>query len=139
MKFLRISLDSNIFRDQDFIDWLQASKDKLEVFLSAISALETFHWYNVRGISEELFKKDMEALGAVINELTYQDIFHISRNAKNSALPFRHHARDFIIGTHAHIHESKLITFNKTHFDWLGQENILNPDEFVVLLETTDT
>ncbi len=139
MKFLRISLDSNIFRDQDFIDWLQLSKDKLDVFLSVISTLETFHWYNVRGISEELFKKDIEALGAEINDLTYQNIFHISKNAKYSALPFRHHARDFIIGTHAQVHKSKLITFNKTHFTWLGEENILSPDELVVLIEAADS
>jgi predicted nucleic acid-binding protein len=135
VKSLRISLDSNIFRDQDFIDWLQSSEDKIEVFLSVISALETFHWYNIRGISEELFKKDIEALGATINDLAYQNIFYISKNAKNSALPFRHHARDFIIGTHAQFHKAKLITFNKTHFDWLGQENVLSPDELVMVLD----
>lgn len=136
VKLLRISLDSSIFRDQDFVDWLQISKDKLEVFISVISALETYHWYNIRGISEELFKKDISALGAKVNDLSYQDIFDISNNAKKSPLQFRHHARDFIIGSHALLNESKLITFNLNHFEWLGKKNVLSPDDLVLLVET---
>lgn len=136
VKLLRISLDSSIFRDQDFIDWLQLSKDKMEVFISVISALETFHWYNIRGISEELFKKDIDALGAVVNDLSYQDIFDISNNAKISPLQFRHHARDFMIGSHALENKSKLITFNINHFEWLGKKNVLSPDDLVLLVET---
>ncbi len=136
VKLLRISLDSSIFQDQDFIDWLQLSKDKMEVFISVISALETFHWYNIRGISEELFKKDIDALGAVVNDLSYQDIFDISNNAKISPLQFRHHARDFMIGSHALENKSKLITFNINHFEWLGKKNVLSPDDLVLLVET---
>ncbi len=133
---MRISLDSNIFRDQDFIDWLQTKKEKLTVNLSVISALETYHWYTIRGISEELFKKDMQALGAVINELAYSAIFSISKNAKKSVLPVRHHARDFIIGTQALKMKSKLVTFNTNHFEWLGEENLISPDELVLVIES---
>ena len=136
VKLLRISLDSNIFRDQDFIDWLQLSKDKIVILISVISALETYHWYNIRGISEELFKRDIDALGAIVSDLSYQDIFEISNNAKKSPLKFRHHARDFIIGSHALLNKSKLITFNLNHFEWLGKKNVLSPDNLVLLIET---
>lgn len=108
----------------------------MEVFISVISALETFHWYNIRGISEELFKKDIVALGAVVNDLSYQHIFDISNNAKISPLQFRYHARDFMIGSHALVTKSKLITFNLNHFEWLGKENVLSPDDLVLLVET---
>ncbi|MHA1996309.1 MAG: type II toxin-antitoxin system VapC family toxin [Candidatus Hodarchaeales archaeon] len=133
---MRISLDSNVFRDQDFIDWLQAAKDKMEVNISVISALETYHWYNIRGISDELFKKDMNALGAIVNDLTYQEIFAISKNAKKSTLQFRHHARDFMIGTQALKVKSTLITFNLHHFKWLGEEHLASPDELVLFMES---
>ena len=136
VKLVRISLDSSIFRDQDFVDWLQFSKDKIEVYISVISALETYHWYNIRGISEELFKKDINALGAIVNDLSYQNIFDISDNAKKSPLQFRHHARDFIIGSHALLNKSKLITFNLNHFEWLGKKNVLSPEDLVLLVET---
>ena len=108
----------------------------MEIFISVISALETFHWYNIRGISEELFKKDIDALGAVVNDLSYQDIFDISNNAKISPLQFRHHARDFMIGSQALKNKSKLITFNLNHFEWLGKKNVLSPDDLVLLVET---
>lgn len=114
---------------------MQISKDKIEVYISVLSALETYHWYNIRGISKELFKKDIKALGAIVNDLSYQKIFDISKNAKESALTFRHHARDFMIGTHALINKSMLITFNLNHFKWLGEKNVLSPDDLVLLVE----
>lgn len=82
-----------------------------------------------------MFKKDIQELGAVIKELSYQDIYDISNDAKNSSLQFRHHARDFIIGSHALLNKSKLITFNLKHFEWLGTENIMSPDDLVLRIE----
>ncbi|MHA1236345.1 MAG: type II toxin-antitoxin system VapC family toxin [Candidatus Hodarchaeales archaeon] len=115
------------------------SKDKIEVYISVISALETYHWYNIRGISEELFKKDINAFGAIVTDLSYQDIFDISKNAKESSLKFKHHARDFMIGSHALLNNTKLITFNLDHFKWLGKGNVLYPDDLVLLVEADAT
>jgi len=132
---LKISLDSNVFADQDFIDWLQERKDQLDIYLSVICALETFHWYNLRGISQELFEKDLEALGATIHDFNFSKIYQISANAKKAILPFKHHARDFIIVTQAIMRQSKLITFNLKHFGWLGKDNVLAPEDLVIALE----
>jgi predicted nucleic acid-binding protein len=135
---LRISLDSNVFGDQDFIDWLQERKELFEISLSIICALETYHWYNIRGISHYLFERDLEALNAIVQDLTLTQIYEISANAKRATLPFKHHARDFIIGTQTILSQSTLITFNLRHFDWLEEEKVLSPDELVLKVENDE-
>ncbi len=139
MKLLRISLDSNVFADQDFIDWLQDCNKDFEIFLSVISALETYHWYNLRGISKELFNKDIQGLNAILLDLTSEEIYKISALTKKSNLRFKHHARDFIIGTQALIDKAILITSNHRHFDWMGKENVLSPDSLVTKVEKSST
>ncbi len=134
---MRISLDSNVFRDQDFIDWLQSRRDHLDVFISVISALETYHWYNIRGLSKDLFEKDLQELNAQVLELSLEDIYKISASAQTTNLPFKHHARDFIIGTHAIDSQSVLITYNLKHFGWLKPGNLLSPDLLVLTIENT--
>ena len=52
----------------------------------------------------------------------------------NNQLPFKHHARDYIIGATAiKTNASALITYNKAHFHWLNENNIdvLTPEEFL--------
>ena len=107
-----------------------------EVELSVIVALETFHWYNIRGISKELFDKDLEAIKARIMLLKPEDIYEITNNAKKSKLQFKLHAIDIIIGIQALLSNSTLITYNLRHFKWMGSKNILTPEQLVLLEQT---
>ena len=38
--------------------------------------------------------------------------------------PFRHHARDYVIGATALVEKASLVTNNTQHFDWLKREGI---------------
>jgi len=47
--------------------------------------------------------------------------------------PFRHHARDYVIGATAMMEKATLITQNTQHFGWLTKEGITvrTPEDFV--------
>ncbi|MHA1673521.1 MAG: type II toxin-antitoxin system VapC family toxin [Promethearchaeota archaeon] len=134
---MKISLDSNVFRDQEFIEWLILNSEKISIYLSIITCLETFYWYTLRNISKSNFKKDLKALQVQIVPLIQDDIYKISNNAKKSSLRFKHHARDFIIGTHAHLKETILVTQNLKHFEWMGPNQTITPDNFVIMFSST--
>jgi len=44
-----------------------------------------------------------------------------------------------MIGSHALLNNTKLITFNLDHFKWLGKGNVLYPDDLVLLVEADAT
>lgn len=135
MKLLKISLDSNTFGIVDFNDWLAEHKNVLDVKLSVVAALEVFHWYNTRGLSRDEFELDMKSIGASIDGLQIEDIFTTSNSAKHSDLRFKHHARDFIIGTHAIENSTALLTYNIKHFNWITKVDVMTPDQFVLLVD----
>ena len=130
---MQISLDSNVFRDQDFLEWLIVNSDQISIHLSIITCLETYYWYLMRKLSKTDFEKDLAALQAQIVPFVKNEIYQISQNAKDSSLRFKHHARDFIIGTHAQIQNSILITNNLKHFEWMGPNQAMTPDNFVII------
>ena len=84
-------------------------EEDFDINISVICALETYHWYNIRGLPKEHYKKDIDALGIETQDFNVEDIYNTSMNAKGSILPFKHHARDFIIGTNASVISSPLI------------------------------
>ncbi len=133
---MKISLDSNVFRDQNFIEWLILNTPEITVYMSIITTLETYYWYVIRGLSKSEFQEDISALHAQIVPFVSDHICPISTNAKNSRLRFKHHARDFIIGTHAQLKESILITHNLKHFPWINADHMMTPDDFVLKFST---
>jgi predicted nucleic acid-binding protein len=130
---LKISLDSNVFRDQLFIEWLETISDEISIEISVVVALETYYWYILRKLTKIDFQQDIMELHAKIQPFLDKDIYHVAENANKSSLRIKHHARDFIIGTQADIAKSLLITLNKKHFEWLPKEKVLTPDEFAIL------
>jgi predicted nucleic acid-binding protein len=136
---VKISLDSNVFRDQDFLEWLILNSDKISICLSIIACLETYYWYLIRNLSKGDFNKDIKALQAQIVPFVQEEIFQISKNAKKSSLRFKHHARDFIIGTHAQLNNSILVTQNLKHFEWMEANQTITPDNLVILFKKIST
>lgn len=127
---LKIALDSSVFRDFDFIEYLQNNSDQYTISLSVIVYFETYHWYNIRGISKELFDKEINALSVRVTNLTPVQIDEISDNVRTSKLRFKHHTRDIIIGTHSSMEDSLFITTNVKHFQWMMTKPS-TPDEFI--------
>ena len=113
---MKISLDSNVFREVDFIDWLQVNRDRFATSISIIVLLETLHWYKLKGLNNSEFNKDLSKFNPVYQELSISDIDSITDDAINSKLKFKHHAREIIIGSHALKKDSTLITLNVKHF-----------------------
>lgn len=132
---LKISLDANTFGVVDFIDWLVLNKNELEIHLSIIAALKVYHWYNLRGLSKDEFQLDIDSFNPIIDEVTYNNIFNISTKAKNARLRFKHHARDYIIGSQAELAGTTLLTYNLKHFEWVKDVEVMTPDDFILLFE----
>ena len=80
-----------------------------------------------------IFLEDIKELDAKIQPLFPEDVYNVAKNAQNSILRIKHHARDFIIGTQAEAAKAFLITQNIRHFNWLPKNRVLTPDEFTNL------
>ncbi len=130
---MKISLDSTIFRDLDFVDWLYINKDNFKISISVIVALETSYWYKLRGLEKSMFPNEIKKINGTIIDLVADDIDLISQYSINSKLRFKHHARDLIIGSHSLKINSILITANTKHFQWMS-DNVMTPDDFVIMV-----
>jgi hypothetical protein len=47
---LKIGLDSTVFKNRKFIDWLIYNRDLLETHISGVVYMETLLWYKRLGI-----------------------------------------------------------------------------------------
>lgn len=129
---MRITLDSNCFKNQPFIDFLIVNKSEIEIHLSVISYIETLIWYQFRGLDIDDFDSEIEDLNAKIDLLDKNVGKKISEMVifKNKTFPFKHHARDYFIGVTAAHNDTVLVTYNIRHFDWFPKQ-VLTPEEFV--------
>lgn len=96
---------------------------------------ETLLWYKKLGLKRKQLEAELRKLKASIKNLNEE----IADRATDVALkhrnefPFRHHARDYVIGVTALMERATLITHNTQHFVWLTKEGIAvrTPEEFV--------
>ncbi|MFQ6126018.1 MAG: hypothetical protein ACE5R6_15635 [Candidatus Heimdallarchaeota archaeon] len=128
---LRIDLDSNVFRNQDFINWLILNKEAVSAGLSVIVYLETLFWYLTKSLSVADFELDLRTIRAVITPLDPPLAQITAETAKNSLLPFRHHARDFIIGSSALKRKAILLSYNSKNFTWMPEDTVTSPESFL--------
>ncbi len=129
---MKISIDSNCFKNLKFIDFLTQNSGKIEVHIPIIVYIETLIWYKFKGLKKDDFEaeiKDLEARIDLINEEIGEKISEIVFK-KNKFFPFKNHARDYFIGVTAEYYQTILITYNTKHFDWL-QKKALTPEEFL--------
>ncbi|MHA2277447.1 MAG: hypothetical protein ACXAC2_16845, partial [Candidatus Kariarchaeaceae archaeon] len=77
---MKISLDSTVFRDLDFIDWLYVNSEELEITVSVIVALETSYWYKLRGLDISMFLVELDKIKGKIDDLVVEDIDLITQN-----------------------------------------------------------
>ncbi len=130
----KIAIDSNVFRNLNFINYLKQNKASLQVFFPTIVYLEVAYYYLRKGISWEDFLEDIQKFNGTFLDWKSIVIKNVLINAiKNkSTMPFRHHIRDFLIGTQCETLKIALISYNKKHFQWLIKTvSVLTPEEFI--------
>ena len=133
MTFTSIALDSNVFRNQDFINYLTLYAADFQTFLPSIVQLEVGYFYRMKDIRWKQFKEDVEKFGCkFIPWGNFKNASIIENAYKNrKELPFQHHFRDYIIGTECEKKVKMLISYNKKHFRWIKNIQILTPEEVV--------
>ena len=135
----RIDLDSNTFRNHDLINWLSINKEDISVDLSVIVYLETLFWYLTKSLSLEDFELDLKEIQATVTPFNPKLAQDAAKRAIKSILPFKHHARDFIIGTSAIQREAILLTYNISHFLWMPKGTVTTPEKFVEIYAKPDS
>lgn len=133
---LKAGLDSTVFKNRKFIDWLIYNRDLFEIHISEVVYIETLLWYKRLGIGKEGFDGDLNELNAkiIFADVNMSDL--VTENALNfgNEFPFKEHARDYVIGSIAESEGSCLITDNIKHFRWLsGKIQVMTPEEFVYM------
>lgn len=129
MQKVKLVLDSNIFHQRAFLAWLRKRTD-IEASLPIIAYVEIYLRSVRRGLVKELeivifgINASITPLERTIGERAVEEA------AKNPKLPFRHHARDFLIGATALQQEGILVTQNKRHFKWMGY-SVRSPEEIM--------
>jgi len=137
--FPNIALDSNVFRNLDFINYLTLYKDKLSIHLPSIVQLEVGYYYLAKGSSWDSFLRDIQKFNGKLMDWNSIRIEEVLQNAisQKTIFPFKNHFRDFIIGTQCESLSCSLITYNNHHFNWLKQAVIFTPDSFIIFFEET--
>ena len=128
----KITLDSNVWRDHLFISYLQSEKSThVQHICPIIVYLETRLWYDMNGLSHDDFDLDLKNLRTKVIDFSKSHVEFIVDITKKTRIPFRQHARGFMIGSIVQSENSLLITNNKKHFDWLPSKTVLSPKEYL--------
>ena len=135
MVFTRIALDSNVFRNQDFINYLTLHALDFHIFLPTIVQLEVGYFYRMKNIKWNKFLEDLAKFGCkLIPWGKFKNAQVIENAYKNrKKLPFQHHFRDYIIVTECIKKVDLLISYNKKHFLWIEKMQILTPEELILI------
>ena len=101
--------------------------------MPTIVQIEAGYYYMLRGFTWKDFQNDISKFNAIPIEWKAKNIPKLLKFAKKnkSTLPFRHHFRDFMIGTECAALELDLITNNSKHFQWIPNIRIYTPEQFI--------
>ena len=129
-----VAIDSNIFRNLNFINYLRMNKTDIQVFIPSIVNFEIGYYFLIKGITWEDYLAEIQKFNGKIldwDSVITQDVLKNAINNKKT-LPFRYHFRDFIIGTQCEKLGLDLISYNKNHFDWVKNVITQTPEEFIL-------
>lgn len=134
MNILKIGLDSTVFKNRKFIDWIIYNRNFFETHISEIVYMETLLWYKRLGIGKEGFDNDLNELNSkiIFANVDLSDLITENAMKFGREFPFKHHARDYVIGSVAESEGAYLITDNVKHFRWLSDKTpVMTPEKFV--------
>jgi hypothetical protein len=132
-----VAIDSNTFRNRDFINYLVLHKKQIRVFVPTVVQMEVGFFHLIKGNTWSDFVQHVgEFSGELVawDHFSVQDVVMNAYNARQK-LPFRQHIRDFIIVTECENLGCDLITANIDYFYWVKKVLVRSPDQFVSWLE----
>ena len=123
-----------MFRNRPFLEWLRNTK-KHELEISIIAYVETLFWYKTLGLGKDDFDEELENLALSVVGFSRNLADSITANAMKHrrTFSFKHHARDYMIGTSALESNATLITYNLDDFNWMKEEGgtVHTPESFI--------
>lgn len=130
---IKIVLDSNATRRLEFINFLINNRDKLEIYLPTIVQMEIGYYYLSHAMTWKMFIDEVSKWGGIFLKFDPKLTYPITKSAyeNRGKLAFKEHFRDYMIGNEANSVGELLITYNKSHFDWL-KVSVMTPEEFVL-------
>ncbi len=103
--------------------------------MSIIAYVETLLWYKSLGLTKTDFDEELANIGVLVIGLSETLADATTSRAINyrKSFPFKHHARDYIIGTTALENKALLITYNLDDFRWVVEEGgvVDTPENFL--------
>jgi len=104
--------------------------------VSVIVYVETALWYLHIGLSVNDLDRELDKRNVKVVDFTRDVVRMIAQFAKkySKQLPFKHHARDYLIGSTAiNLGATHFITYKKSRFNRISNEGIeiLTPEELV--------
>jgi hypothetical protein len=126
------ALDSNVFRDKNFVNFLAIQKEKIQFFLPTIVQMEVGYFYRSKGKSWEEFLLDIQDFDCILLSRTIfqaPDLIDLTYQYKQY-LPLREHFRDYMIGLECNLVDIALITENVSHFQ-VFKKDLQTPKQFV--------
>ena len=131
---MKLALDSGVFRNRRFLEWLRHT-NKYGLEISIISYVETLLWYKALGLKRADFDEELQNLAVSVQELSRNLADRATANASRygKGFPFKHHARDYLIGTSALESKATLITYDPDDFTWIKEEGgtVHTPETFL--------
>jgi predicted nucleic acid-binding protein len=125
----KIILDTNVFSNREFCDWLKNSD--YTAYVSAISYTELlYHYLKKEGRDGEGFiDAFLEALNVQVIPFD-QKCAKIASKSAIGRWDFKNNARDYMIGSLAVKLGYPLITSNIKDFEWIKKGLLFTPEEF---------
>jgi len=124
-----------VFRNRPFLEWLRYTH-RHQLQISIIVYAETLLWYRSRGLKRADLDGELDNLGIAVTGLSQDLADKTTTNALvHRSFPFKHRARDYVIGTSALENNAALITYNTDDFRWVADEGgtVHTPESFLAM------
>lgn len=131
-KYKEIVLDTNVFSNKEFCDWLKDSDYAAHISVITYTEL-LYHYLKRKGESGEAFiDAFLEALNVQVISLD-RECAKIASKSAIGRWDFRTNARDYMIGSLAVKLKCPIITSNINDFEWIGEDFLFTPEKFLDL------
>lgn len=139
MEIQDIALDSNVYRNFSFINYLVEKKDDFNVHIPTIVFVELGYFFISKGLSWETYLSDLEKFNGKMLEWGVFNLELLINNAydNRAELAFKNHFRDYLIGLQCMNLKLQLVTYNQRHFTWCEGISIITPEDLVAMHDGT--
>ena len=128
----KIVLDTNVFSNKEFCNWLKDSD--YTAYISAIAYTELlYHYLKRKGeTGEEFIDAFLDALKVQVIPLD-RECAKIASKSAIGRWDFKSNARDYMIGCLAVKQKCPIITSNINDFEWMEEDFLFTPEKFLEL------